>query len=159
MCVCVCVCVCVCIIKSHSSSSVCCLLSCSCGKKEAATAEDFNTFVINMSQISLVDSQTECSTVGHIVDGLQGVWGLTSPLTASCSTKERSIRNWLYCVTIVVCTSESYQYDCITRTTINECLPVQQNTIILKQLVIKNKIWFLSHINLISSKCTQICTY
>jgi len=38
-------------------------------KKVSATVEDFNTFVINMSQISLVDSQTEYSTAGHIVDG------------------------------------------------------------------------------------------
>lgn len=38
-------------------------------KKVAATAEDFNKFVINMSQISLVDSQTEYSTAGHIIDG------------------------------------------------------------------------------------------
>lgn len=38
-------------------------------RKVAATAEDFNKFVINVSQISLVNSQAEYSTAGHIVDG------------------------------------------------------------------------------------------
>lgn len=147
----------VCIIKSHSSSSICCLLSCSCGKKVAATAEDFNKLVINMSQISLVDSQTEYSTAGHIVDGQQGVWGLTSPLTPSCSTKERSIRNWLYCVTIVVCTDESYEYDCITRTTINECVYLYNKTLLYQNSSLLNtKSGFFV---ILMSKCTQICTY
>lgn len=54
---------------SQRSSSNCCLWSYSCGKKVAATAGDFNKFVINMSEISLVDSQAEYCTVGHIIDG------------------------------------------------------------------------------------------